>query len=91
MPRLYIPSVSVVGLPASTAFVFDGSGHFSQTIVLFANADPALVTTTLQGALGKPVEDSPGASPARVWRDDRHGTLITATPGTAATTLVTSA
>ena len=88
VPRLYIPSVNMIGLQASTAFVFDGSGHLSQTIVLFPNADSALVTSTLQGALGKPAEDSPGASPARVWRDERHGTLITATSGSAGTTLV---
>ena len=88
MPRLYIPSVNVIGLQASTAFVFDGSGHLSQTIVLFPDADAALVTNALQGALGKAAEERPGASPTRVWRDERHGSLITATTGSAGTVLV---
>lgn len=87
VPRLYIPSVNVIGLPASTAFVFDGSGQLSQTIVLFANADAALVTSTLQGALGKPDDERPD-SPVRTWRDERRGTLVTATPGGSGTMLV---
>lgn len=88
VPRLYIPSVDTIGLQASTAFVFDDSGHLSQTIVLFPDADSALVASALQGALGKAAEDSPGASPARVWRDERRGTLVTATSGGAGTTLI---
>ena len=86
VPRLYVPSVNVIGLQASTAFVFDGSGHLSQTIVLFPNADAALVTSALQGALGTAAEDRPG--PTKVWRDERHGSLITATTGSAGTVLV---
>ena len=41
-PRLHIPSVNVIGLPASTAFFFDANGHLIQTVVLFTNAAPAL-------------------------------------------------
>src|SRR5882672_746213 len=86
-PRLHIPSVNVVGLPASTAFFFDANGHLIQTIVLCETADPTLVSNTLQGALEKPADDQPGASAARVWRDERHGTIITAAAAGNATTL----
>jgi hypothetical protein len=78
-PRLFVESVEMVGLAASTSFVFDADGKLSQTIVLFPNVDFALVSNALNGVHGKPADDRPGASAVRVWRDERRGSIITAT------------
>jgi hypothetical protein len=43
--------------------------------VLFADSDPALMTGLLQGIYGKPVDEA-----QRAWRDERRGSIITATP-----------
>ena len=86
-PRLHIPSVNVIGLPASTAFVFDANGQLSQTIVLFRGADPELVSNALQGSLGKAADDRRGTAATNVWRDERRGTIISATTVGHATTL----
>ena len=51
-PGLHIPSVNVIGLAASTAFVFDANRQLSETVVLFTGADPELVSNALQGSLG---------------------------------------
>ena len=70
----------MVGMPASASFVFDAEGRLSRTIVLFPNADFALICSLLQGIHGQPVDDRPGRSSVKVWRDERRGSTITATP-----------
>jgi hypothetical protein len=82
-PSLFVESVQMVGMPASVSFAFDAGGLLNQTIVLFANADFALIANLLQGIHGQPVEDRPGDPPVRVWRDDRRGSAITAVPSPA--------
>ena len=86
-PELHIPSVNVIGLAASTAFVFDANRQLSETVVLFTGADPELVSNALQGSLGTAAEDQPSAAGTKVWRDERHGTIISATTIGNATTL----
>jgi hypothetical protein len=84
-PVLFIPSVETIGLAASVAFAFDAKGQLNQTIVLFPNAEFELVCRILQSVHGNPIDDRPGASPVRVWRDDKQGSLITATSAAAGT------
>jgi hypothetical protein len=48
--------------------------------VWFSNADFALISNLLQGIHGQPVEDRPGTPLVRVWRDQRRGSTISATP-----------
>jgi hypothetical protein len=86
-PSLFVESVEMVRLPASVSFAFDAGGLLNQTIVLFANADFALVGSLLQGIHGQPVEDRPGDSPVKTWRDDKRGSVITATPTASGTRL----
>jgi hypothetical protein len=52
----------------------------TETVVRFSNADLALVSNLLQGIHGEPVEDRPGPPPVKVFRDQRRGSTITATP-----------
>lgn len=73
----------MVGMPASTSFAFDDNGKLAQTVVLFADSDPALLAGLLQGIHGKPADE--GQS---VWRDERRGTIITALPAGRGTMLV---
>jgi hypothetical protein len=54
-----VESLKMVGMPASASFVFVGEGRLNQTIVLFPNADFALVCNLLQGIHGQPVDDRP--------------------------------
>ena len=70
----------MLGMPASVSFSFDSDGKLAETLVRFSNADFALISNLLQGIHGEPVEDRPGASPVRVFRDERRGSTITATP-----------
>ena len=86
-PGLHIPSVNVIGLAASTAFVFDVNGQLSQTIVLFTGADPELVSNAMQGSLGIAADDRLSAPGTKVWRDERRGTIVSATTAGSATTL----
>jgi len=79
-PSHCVESLTMIGMPASASFAFDGQGHLNQTVVLFPNADLGLMTNLLKGIHGEPVDDRPGGPPARVWRDDRRGSTITATP-----------
>jgi len=62
-------------MPASASFAFDGGNKLVQTVLLFADSDPALMASLLQGIYGKPVDEAQG-----VWRDERRGTIITAVP-----------
>jgi len=48
-----------------------------QTLVLFPNAEPALLSSLLLGIHGKPVEDPSATPPTQTWRDERKGTIIT--------------
>ncbi len=86
-PRLFVELLQMVGMPASASFVFDAQGRLIQTIVLFPNADFALVCSLLQGIHGTAIEDRPGEPPVRVWRDGRRGSIITATSTRSGTTL----
>ena len=77
-PSLFVEEVQMVGMPASVSFAFDEQNKLNETIVLFPNADFALVSSLLQGIHGEPVDDRPGDAPLRVWRDNRRGSTITA-------------
>ena len=88
VPRLFVESLEMVGLPASVSFVFDANGQLSQTMVLFPNADLALASSLVQGIHGTPADDRPGDSDSRVWRDDKRGSIITATPAGTGTRLL---
>jgi hypothetical protein len=79
-PRLFIASTQMLGMPASVSFSFDAAGKLTETVVRFSNADFALISNLLQGIHGQPVEDRPGTPPIRVYRDQRRGSTITATP-----------
>jgi hypothetical protein len=79
-PRLFVESIQMLGLPASVSFSFDAAGKLTETVVRFSNADLALVSNLLQGIHGEPVEDRPGPPPVKVFRDQRRGSTITATP-----------
>ena len=87
-PRLFVESVEMVGLPGSTSFVFDAKGELIQTIVLFPAVDFGQASSMLQGIHGKPAEDRPDAAAVRVWRDERRGSIVTATAAGAGTILV---
>ena len=80
VPRLFVVSVSMVGMPASTAFVFDADGKLSQTVVLFPTVDFDLISNSLRGIHGEPTDGGATASANRVWRDGKRGSVITATP-----------
>jgi len=79
-PSHFVESLTMVGMQASASFAFDGQGRLNQTAVLFPNTDIELMSGLLQGVHGQPVEDRPGNPPARVWRDERRGSVLTATP-----------
>ena len=79
-PTLFVEAIEMVGSPASVSFAFDGEGRLAETTVLFAHADFALISNLMRGIHGTPVDDRPGASPSRTWRDERRGSVITATP-----------
>lgn len=85
MPKRFMESVEMVGLPASVAFVFDAGGYLVQTIVLFANADFAQVSGMINGIHGQASGEGAGS---RTWRDERRGSIITATASGAGTRLV---
>jgi hypothetical protein len=74
-PSYFVERLTMVGMPASASFAFDSGGKLVQTVVLFADSDPALMTGLLQGIHGKPVDEG-----QRIWRDERRGTIITAIP-----------
>lgn len=79
-PTHFVESVTMVGLPASVSFAFDESNQLVQTVVLFPGADLELIASLLQGIRGTPAEAPQQGDARRVWRDERRGTLITATP-----------
>lgn len=81
-PSYFVERLTMVGMPASASFAFNGD-KLAQTVVLFADADPALLAGLLQGIHGKPVNEGQG-----VWRDERRGTTITAIPAGRGTMLV---
>jgi hypothetical protein len=74
-PSYFVERLTMVGMPASASFAFDSGGKLVQTVVLFADSDPALMTGLLQGIYGKPVDEA-----QRMWRDERRGSIITAIP-----------
>ncbi len=76
---LFVESVTMVGMPASASFAFDGKGGLNQTLVHFPTADLALLSGPLRGIHGEAVEAS-GGTAARQWQDERHGTLLTVVP-----------
>jgi hypothetical protein len=80
-------STQMLGMPASVSFSFDAAGGLSETVVQFSNANFALICNLLQGIHGQPIEDRAGAPPVRVWRDQRLGSTIAATPVGAGTRL----
>ncbi|MBI2739865.1 MAG: hypothetical protein HYX38_25380 [Rhodospirillales bacterium] len=82
-PSLFVERLTMVGMPASASFAFDGSGKLAQTVVLFPDSEPALLVGLLQGVHGKPTDEV-----QRVWRDERRGTIITAVPAGRGTMLV---
>ena len=82
-PSLFVERLEMVGMPASTSFAFNSDGKLAQTVVLFPDSDPALLTGLLQGIHGKPMDEA-----QRVWRDERRGTIITAVPTDRGTMLV---
>jgi hypothetical protein len=75
-PTLFVDGITMVGVPASASFSFDGNDQLVQTVVLFPTSDLALVSSLLDGIHGAAVE---GSSP-KTWRDSRRGTTLTATP-----------
>lgn len=79
-PRLFIESTQMLGMPAAVSFSFDAAGKLIETVVRFTNADFALVSNLLRGIHGEPVEDRPGTPPVRIFRDQRRGSTISATP-----------
>jgi hypothetical protein len=79
-PKLFVESIQMLGMPASVSFSFDAAGKLAETVVRFSNADFGLVSGLLQGIHGEPVEDRPGTPPVGVFRDQRRGSTITATP-----------
>ena len=72
-PSHFVERLTMVGMPASASFASDGDGKLVQTVVLFADSDPALLAGLLQGIYGRPEGQG-------VWRDERRGTIITAIP-----------
>jgi hypothetical protein len=79
-PSLFVESTQMLGMPASVSFSFDAAGRLTETVVRFSNADFGLISNLLQGIHGQPVEDRPGTPPTKVYRDERRGSTITATP-----------
>jgi hypothetical protein len=82
-PSHYVERLTMVGMPASASFAFDSGDKLVQTVVLFADSDPALMAGLLQGIYGKPVDAG-----QRMWRDERRGTIITAVPAGRGTMLL---
>ncbi len=74
-PTYFVESLTMVGMPASASFAFDANDKLVQTVVLFPDSDPALISGLLQGIHGAPVDASNGQ-----WRDDRRGTMLRAIP-----------
>lgn len=81
-PTHFVERLTMVGMAASASFAFNGD-KLAQTVVLFPDADPALVASLLQGIHGKPVSEGQG-----IWRDERRGTTITAIPSGRGTILL---
>jgi len=79
-PSLFVNSITMIGMPASVSFAFDGQRGLVQTLVSFPNADPALLSSLLLGIHGKSVEDPSTTPPTQTWRDERKGTIITLAP-----------
>jgi hypothetical protein len=79
-PSLFVDGITMIGMPASASFAFDGQRGLVQTLVLFPNAEPALLSSLLLGIHGKPVEDPSTTPPTQTWRDERKGTIITIAP-----------
>lgn len=81
-PTYFVERLTMVGMPASASFAFDGD-KLVQTVVLFPDSEPALLAGLLQGIHGKPVSEDQG-----IWRDERRGTTITAIPAGRGTLLL---
>jgi len=79
-PSLFVDGITMIGMPASASFAFDGQRGLVQTLVLFPNAEPALLSSLLLGIHGKPAEDPSATPPTQTWRDERKGTIITIAP-----------
>jgi hypothetical protein len=82
-PSHFVERLTMVGMPASASFGFDGYKKLVQTVVLFVDSDPALMAGLLQGIYGRPVDEG-----QRMWRDERRGTIITAIPAGRGTMLL---
>jgi hypothetical protein len=82
-PSYFVERLTMVGMPASASFAFDGGDKLVQTVVLFPDSDPALLAGLLQGIHGKSVDEA-----QRMWRDERRGTIITAIPAGRGTMLL---
>ncbi|CAN5712145.1 hypothetical protein BH11PSE3_BH11PSE3_26160 [soil metagenome] len=80
VPSHYVESLTMVGMPASAAFAFDGQGQLNQTAVLFPRTDSELMSGLLGGIHGEAVEGRPGDPTSRFWRDQRRGSLLTVIP-----------
>lgn len=87
-PKFYIEKLTMVGMPASASFWFDGQRGLNQTLILFPDTNFDLISGLLQGIHGPPIENQTGGPLTRVWRDDRRGSIITATPSGQGVTLV---
>jgi hypothetical protein len=81
-PSYFVERLTMVGMPASASFAF-ADDKLVQTVVLFPDSDPALITGLLQGIHGPPVDANKGQ-----WRDERRGTILTAIPNGRGTLLL---
>jgi len=79
-PKLFVPSVQMVGMPTMVAFAFDTQGQLCETVVLFPTSDYMLIGNLVQGIHGSPDGQDRGESPRAVWRDDKRGSMLTAVP-----------
>ena len=91
VPRLVVEAVDMLGLHGSAAFVFDAKGELIRTVVLFPTVDFAQSSGLMQGIQGQPAQDSlgdrPGEKVARVWRDEKRGSIVTITASGSGTIL----
>ena len=76
-PSKLVEGITMIGLPASASFAFDGGGKLNQTVVYFPGGDMGLLVSLLRGIHGAPVDEQ--AAP-KVWRDTRRGTELSALP-----------
>jgi len=77
-PKLYVPDLTIVGLPAHAQFDFDAQGKLVWTLLWFRK-DPinfGKVRNALVGVYGAPSDHYRQWPENVTWRDEKKGTIV---------------